>query len=176
LIIEPKNGVSKKLEREREKAKEKDEAVSARALRSARRPEYWDFSQVVLKAMLKKKMSQSDLAREIWGTTKDSRGHDVARNRDRITDYVKGRAYPEPKNLEKLAQALELPIEALQIDRPTKGVSRIASSQADVQLLFLAAEPDRCLFICQKVISRKLALELARRIDEAETEATDDAT
>lgn len=147
--------------------KDKDkEAPLTGAPRHAPRPAYWEFAQVVLKAMLKKNLSQSDLAREIWGTTKDSRGHDVARNRDRITDYVKGRAYPEPKNLEKLAEALELPIEALQIERSNKGVSRLASNQADVQLHLLAAEPDRCLLIVQKIISTKLALEIAKLIND----------
>lgn len=130
------------------------------------RPEYHEFSKIVLQAMLKKRMSQSDLAREMWGITKDSRGYEVAKNRDRITHYLKGRAYPEPKNLEALAKALDLPIEALQVDKPAKGITSRNTSQMDVQLHFLSTEPNRCLLVIQKVISTKLALEIANKINE----------
>lgn len=42
----------------------------------------------------------------IWGTTKDKRGYDVARNRDRIGHYLRGNSYPDRENLLKLADAL----------------------------------------------------------------------
>jgi transcriptional regulator with XRE-family HTH domain len=53
-----------------------------------------------------KGMSQSDLARLIWGTMTDQRGYEVARNRDRISAYERGRASPEEENLKKIAEAL----------------------------------------------------------------------
>jgi transcriptional regulator with XRE-family HTH domain len=53
-----------------------------------------------------KGLSQSDLARLILGTQTDARGYEVARNRDRISAYERGRASPEEENLEKIAEAL----------------------------------------------------------------------
>jgi transcriptional regulator with XRE-family HTH domain len=66
--------------------------------------------------MLKQGLSASEVARRVWGSTKDKRGYDVARNRDRIGHYLAGTSYPEPENLQLLADALGLPIEDLAID------------------------------------------------------------
>lgn len=135
---------------------------------AAPRPEYYDFAQIILKAMLRKKLSQSDLARAIWGDTKDARGYKVARNRDRITHYLKGRAYPEPGNLKKLAKALDLEIEALQVEKPVKGVAKIQGGSADVQLHILATEPTQCLLIVQKLLPTQLGLKIVQLINEAD--------
>ena len=67
-------------------------------------------------ARTRKGWSQSDLAREIWGTVEDARGYTVARNRDRISAYERGKATPERANLDALAQALGLPPEELAPD------------------------------------------------------------
>lgn len=42
-------------------------------------PEYEDFARRLVDAMARKGMSQSDLARAVWGSTTDTRGRDVAR-------------------------------------------------------------------------------------------------
>jgi hypothetical protein len=55
----------------------------------------------------------ADLARMVWGTTVDSRGYTVPRNRDRIGSYLSAQSYPEPDNLRKLADALGVPVEEL---------------------------------------------------------------
>lgn len=62
-----------------------------------------DFSQRLAQRMQAKGMSQSDLARAIWGSNADG----TARNRDRISSYLQGRGLPTPENLEKLAKALD---------------------------------------------------------------------
>ena len=49
-------------------------------------------------------MSQSDVARAIWGETTDNRGYVVAKNRDRISAYEGGRSVPEKTTLEALAE------------------------------------------------------------------------
>jgi transcriptional regulator with XRE-family HTH domain len=61
-------------------------------------------------------MSQSALAREIWGEQEDSRGYKVARNRDRISSYEAGKSVPEPHNLQKLADVLGMSVEELAPD------------------------------------------------------------
>ena len=60
-----------------------------------------------------KGLSQSDLARLIWGTQTDARGYEVARNRDRISAYERGRASPEEVNLAKIAEALGVSVSEL---------------------------------------------------------------
>jgi transcriptional regulator with XRE-family HTH domain len=53
-------------------------------------------------------LSNSALARRIWGTTKDARGYDVSRNRDRISAYLSGDSLPNRDTRPKLAAALGL--------------------------------------------------------------------
>jgi transcriptional regulator with XRE-family HTH domain len=71
------------------------------------------FAATLRAAMRVKGFSKSELARRVWGTTKDTRGYDVARNRDRIGHYLNGTSYPEPDNLVKLAEALGVAPEQL---------------------------------------------------------------
>jgi transcriptional regulator with XRE-family HTH domain len=80
---------------------------------SADKAEMEIFRRRLLDVMAEKRMSQSDLARAIWGNTTDNRGRTVAANRDRISNYCNGKQYPEPETLIKLAQALSVPVERL---------------------------------------------------------------
>jgi transcriptional regulator with XRE-family HTH domain len=63
-----------------------------------------------------KGMSQSDLARLIWGEVKNKLGYPEAKNRDRISAWEAGRAIPTSANLSKLAEALEVSIADLDPD------------------------------------------------------------
>ena len=67
------------------------------------------FADWLRSAMAAKGWNASDLAREMWGTITDTRGQVVARNRDRIGTYLKGRSYPSPETLTKLSAALGEP-------------------------------------------------------------------
>lgn len=88
-------------------------------MKAAPRPELQPFAARLRQAMNGR--TNSDLAREVWGTIKDSRGYDVPKNRDRVAAYLDGRARPEPDNLAKIANVLGIPIEELQIkDRQSK--------------------------------------------------------
>jgi hypothetical protein len=52
-------------------------------------------------------ITSSELARRVWGSAKPpDRG---ARNRDRISHYLRGTSYPTPENLRKIAKALGVP-------------------------------------------------------------------
>jgi transcriptional regulator with XRE-family HTH domain len=102
-----------------------------------------DFADNLARAMQDKGMSQSDLARIVWGSTKDSRGYDVARNRDRISAYLAGAGIPEPDNLKKLAAALDLTPEDLlgaevMAARP---LTRTKSHQVDIQMASVIGRP-----------------------------------
>ena len=74
---------------------------------------YQVFADRLRDAMKRNNLNASEVARRVWGTSKDRRGYTVARNRDRIGHYLSGRSYPEPENLQKLAEAVGLTIEEL---------------------------------------------------------------
>jgi len=71
-------------------------------------PEQQEFSAKLKQARLDRGLSQSDLAREIWGEMIDGRGYTVAKNRGLISAYENGQAFPEDKNIQMLADALNL--------------------------------------------------------------------
>jgi len=72
------------------------------------------FANVLMDAMIGAGyISCSELARRAFGTIKDDRGYDVARNRDRVGAYLKGTSYPTPANLQKIAGALGVPVAEL---------------------------------------------------------------
>ena len=55
----------------------------------------------------------SDLARKIWGTITTKAGYVVARNRDRVSVYVRGKAFPSPQILQKIATVLGVTVAEL---------------------------------------------------------------
>jgi transcriptional regulator with XRE-family HTH domain len=63
---------------------------------------------------------QSELAMLAFGPTVDpSTGYTVAKGRDRISSYLKGRQFPEEKNLKAIAKALDVRISDLVPDEET---------------------------------------------------------
>jgi hypothetical protein len=62
-----------------------------------------EFATWLRRAMRKRKMNNSDVARALWGTIKDSRGYDVARMRDRIGHYLRG-SFPDGPNLVRIGK------------------------------------------------------------------------
>lgn len=65
------------------------------------------FARRLHAAMSEKGFNNSELARRVWGETKDAKGYNVAKNRDRIGVYLKGKGFPEPDTLAKLAECLD---------------------------------------------------------------------
>jgi len=93
------------------------------------------FANTLRELMLEKRISASDLAREVWGTTKDKRGYDVARNRDRIGHYLSGKSYPGRDNLQKIAKVLGVKIDVLEKLQPTPLVRRPETAK-DIQVTY----------------------------------------
>jgi len=67
---------------------------------------YGTFSERLRQERENKGLSQSELARLVWGETVDKRGYTVAKNRDRVSAYEGNRAKPTDKNLTALANVL----------------------------------------------------------------------
>lgn len=98
------------------------------------------FANLLRELMLEKRITASELARKVWGTTKDYRGYTVAKNRDRIGHYLSGKSYPEKDNLQKIAKALGVPFERLAATQPIPSV-REARSPKDIELIVHATGP-----------------------------------
>lgn len=89
------------------------------------------FAKQLHELMVAKGVSASDVARAIWGTVTDNRGFLVARNRDRISNYLAGKSLPTPENLRKLAVFFAVRPEEL---APEVLVSRAAEADPEVQM------------------------------------------
>ena len=104
---------------------------------------YQHFAEQLAAAMKQHGLNASEVARRIWGTTKDNRNYDVARNRDRIGHYLSGRSYPEPENLRKLAEAVGLPVEQLAMPESDNPGPRNPRSQPPSGGIHLTSVPDQ---------------------------------
>jgi hypothetical protein len=90
-------------------------------------PELEKFRDNLTKAMAAKHMSASDVARAVWGSKTNAQGRMVARNRDRMTQYLAGKGYPRPETVTKLAEVLDLDPRDLEREH-NKSVSTAARS------------------------------------------------
>jgi transcriptional regulator with XRE-family HTH domain len=66
------------------------------------------FAARLKQLMDARELTQSALAAEIWGRVKNSEGLDIARGRDRISVWLRGKALPDDKQLAKLARILRV--------------------------------------------------------------------
>lgn len=115
------------------------------------------FSRRLYKLMADKKMSQSDVARAIWGTRDDPRGYKVARNRDRISAYLKGKSYPSHENLEKLAALLGVTPDELAPDLAVRGMD---SEEPDLSITAIAGHHDKVMLRVSRLVAPTTAMEI----------------
>ena len=127
--------------------------------------EYLPFAKILREAMMRNGLSASEVARRVWGTSKDNRGYDVAKNRDRIGHYLAGTSYPEAKNLCKLALAVGLTAEDLAIERPLN-LTRAREPAGDLRFELFPGGRARLQF--DRVINSTLALQILTLITENE--------
>ena len=115
-----------------------------------------EFGRRLVDLMARKGLSQSDLARAIWGSVPDTRGHDTARNRDRISQYARGLQMPEPKTLAKIADELGVTPADLNpaLDRP--GDRKLE----EPMLTMVGGRPDLALLTISRVMPMKDALDI----------------
>lgn len=113
-----------------------------------------EFGRKLHALLIAKGLSQSDLAREVWGATKDTRGYNVARNRDRISAYVSGKSIPEPQNLARIAQVLGVSPEELAPDIMAASVDR---ERPEMAMTMVAGHPDKVHLVVDKLVSLSVA-------------------
>jgi transcriptional regulator with XRE-family HTH domain len=136
--------------------------------------------------MLDGKLSAAEVARRVWGTSTDKRGYEVAKNRDRIGHYLAGTSYPEPENLQKLADAVNVPVDKLAIaerprpllTRPPRSVKEtIAELQPENIQIFLIGDglEMAALTMIKRPMRTELAMQIIKLLREDENAGIDPA-
>ena len=105
------------------------------------------------------RLTQSDVASRIWGTTTDNRGHTVARRRERIHAYVNGNAVPSRDTLLKLAEVLEMDVHELAPDLAVASAAR-KGGPAALQITMVEGHEGQSLFQVNTLLPVQFALEL----------------
>jgi len=108
--------------------------------------------------------SQSDLAREVWGEIETKAGRKVARNRDRISVYEMGKAWPDPHNLVKIAAALGVSPEELAPDITAATVDR---QNPEFAMTAIAGHSDKVHLKVNKLVPWNIATMVSQLLDYA---------
>ena len=132
---------------------------------SQARLELKSFATSLYRARVDKGWSQSELARRIWGSIKDARGYDVARNRDLISSYERGRSAPSRENLEQLATALGLTPEQLAPDLAAPDVEK---SMPAISMTMVEGRPDKVVLQVNKITTLGVAAKVIALLSEDE--------
>lgn len=123
------------------------------------------FPRRLYELMAERDMSQSDLARACWGAKTDSRGYNVARNRDRISAYLSGKALPDTKNLRKLAKALGVDEAQLAGDRAGTAADR---RQPEIAMTAIAGHEDHVHLRINKLVPLAVAAKVIQMISKGD--------
>ena len=112
------------------------------------------FADRLRAAMDVKRWSASELARQVWGELTTKQGLKVARNRDRISTYLKGKSWPDPQNLAAIARALEVKPEDLAPDILGSTVER---QNPELAIVAVAGHPDKVHLKVNKLVNFAIA-------------------
>lgn len=128
------------------------------------KPELIPFARALHAATQAKGMSNSDLAREIWGETKDSKGYAVARNRDRIAVYLAAKGAPEAATLHKMAEILEVPKGSLADEMMTAVVDR---TRREFSIDVIEGDARRVHIVVDTIMPLSIALDISKLYEKA---------
>lgn len=123
------------------------------------------FSRRLYEKMMAQNLSQSDLARRVWGTTEDANGYTVAKGRDRISQYLSGKSFPDPKNLKKLASALACTEDDLAPDATAAAIDR---ENPEIAMTAIAGHTDKVHLQVNKLVPLTLASKIIQMLTEEE--------
>lgn len=126
------------------------------------------FAKRLHKIIADKGMSPSDLARKVWGSieqidNRTGRVVNAARNRDRISVYLAGKGFPDPKNLAKIAKVLGTTPEELAPDITAAAIER---EIPEMNMTVIAGNEEKALLRINKLMPVDLAIEILRLIRE----------
>jgi transcriptional regulator with XRE-family HTH domain len=124
-----------------------------------------EFARRLNELMKSHGYTQSGLARAVWGEAPDG----SARNRDRISVYLKGSSLPEPENLEKLAKHFDVATTELM---PEIRVSYTPEQERpELSLISVPGQQGQMLLDMRKLVSLETAKEIIRILAEADKES-----
>ena len=124
-----------------------------------------NFARRLHQAMTAKRLSQSDLARKIWGSTTDKRGYNVAKNRDRISTYLRGEALPDTRNMQALADALGMTTAEL---APDISSAAVEAQNPEIQMTAIAGHSEKVYLRLNKMLPLPVAVRIVSLIAEEE--------
>lgn len=124
-----------------------------------------EFSRRLHYALLKKGMSQSDLARKIWNATRTgSDGFAQVVGRDRISSYINRKSMPSPATLQKIADALGMPVAEL---APNLTASAVEKESPSLELKMVEGHTDKVLLRINQLVPLSVAAKIVGLIEEA---------
>jgi transcriptional regulator with XRE-family HTH domain len=126
-----------------------------------------EFGKRLYQALIDADMSQSDLAREVFNETKEDprTGYEIVVGRDRISQYVKGRQFPEPRTFKKICEVLGKKPEEL---APKMVGSTIERENPSFEIRMVGDRIDAVLLRINKIVPLSLATKIGEMIDAAE--------
>lgn len=116
-----------------------------------------EFARNLWRAMRAKGWSQSDLARRAFGTTQDKRGYTVAKGRDRISMYLRGKQLPDERNLMKIAKTVSMTPEAL---APGLHAAAIDHERPEIAINVAAGHPNKVHLVVNKIVTQEVAAKI----------------
>lgn len=122
------------------------------------------FQRRLHEAINNANISASDLAAKIWGRTTDPRGYSVAKGRDRISAYLHGKSFPDPKNLKLLADALGMTPEEL---APDITAATVEKENPEIAMTAIAGHSQRVYLRVNKLVPLPLAARVIQLLSEA---------
>lgn len=119
--------------------------------------EMQEFARRLMAEMQKRGWSQADLARHAFGSTKDSRGYNVAKGRDRISVYLRGIQKPSQKHLTAIAKALSMKPEELAPRLFAQGIDR---EHPEVAMHVVPGQTQKAHLVVNKLVPMALAAKI----------------
>lgn len=123
------------------------------------------FAEKLHQLMIEKGLSQSELARAVWGEVTDSRGYAVAKNRDRISAYLRGATVPERTNLTRIAEALDTTVDELAPDMTASAVERATPA---VAMTMVGGHSNLTLLQVHQLVPLEVAAQIITLLSETE--------
>ena len=113
------------------------------------------FGQRLQQLLDQKGWNYSDLARAVWGHAETKSGYKVAKNRDRISVYVAGKAFPDPRNLKKIAD--QLGVEVAELAPEHFGAAMIEQANPAYSITKVQGEDNKVFLRVNKIVPETVA-------------------
>lgn len=124
-----------------------------------------EFGNRLYQALIEADMSQSDLAREVFNETRTDpkTGYELVVGRDRISQYVRGKQFPEPRVFKRICAVLGKKQEEL---APKMVGTTIQRENPSIEMTVVGDRHDLALLRINKVMPLRTATKIIDMIDD----------